>query len=292
MIDYSIGIPVRNEEFTLEKCVDSALSQTHSPSSIYICLNGSNNKTKEVARYLSSHNNLVRIIESAPGKANAWNRIVSQCEDNLVLFTDGDSYLHEDAGKKMVQTMVNYPECCVTGGDISYMTPPNSFLLKNIFRNKWDKIYRVRNLSGTNYMIRKDILMGLSKKFLASLLPPDIINDDALIGAFARHHQKFVKTDTYAKTYPVTNLRDHIESILRVKRGYNQLEIKYPYLFRDGKTLSCEENTEDKLGQLYSTSIAYTGIHSITKVLVNLICTISSQKQNVVWKEPKSAKLK
>jgi len=47
----------------------------------------------------------VRILESDPGKPNAWNRIVAHSGDWYLLFTDGDAFLPNGAAEKMLQAL-------------------------------------------------------------------------------------------------------------------------------------------------------------------------------------------
>ncbi len=87
---YSLWIPVRNEESNIKGVIESVLDQQNPPKNIYVCVNGSTDKsTKIVHDMAKSVSNLVH-LESRPGKANAWNEIIKNSHHDVMVFCDGD----------------------------------------------------------------------------------------------------------------------------------------------------------------------------------------------------------
>jgi len=283
MHEYSVGIPVRNEEGTLETCVQSVLEQSLLPRHIYICLNGSNTATRVLAEQLSIKHKSINLLESSPGKAHAWNRITEKSETNTILFTDGDAYLSPDAGAQMILALENNSECCVSGGNLFYMKPVHDFLLKPLFKNKCNKIYAVKNLSGANYMIKRDELLELAHRHSVDLMPTDIIHDDALVGAIARVEKKFIAANTYAKVYPVSTIGDYVNLMMRLRKGYIQLEEKYPELFYNKHTAGVDGSRTHNIA-------SYSIVQSITQPCVDFVLKLGSKKTETCWKESKSTK--
>ena len=288
-MDYTVGIPVRNEESTLAECVDSILAQSVLPNQVLICLNGSNKATYEVAERLERQIPLVELCYSSPGKVNAWNRIVSIRDNDIILFTDGDVTLPKNSAERLIEALDKNAEACVSGGNLFYKTPPIQNFWSVVLKNKLEQEYHVKNLSGANYMINYPKLRGLATNMGISLLPPGVINEDALIGAIARVNNSFAKADTYAEIIPTTTLREYFELNKRLRRGYQQLENLFPELFFDGQTAGVDSSIDYRSDIIKNRGLTYRTIKATVGGLANLYASLS-KPQDVKWKELKSTK--
>lgn len=99
----SILIPARNEEQTITKCLESALSQDY-PSFEVVELNDqSTDKTGEILSQYSQTSDLLKVIEGKPlekswlGKNWACHQLTSVASGELFLFIDADVVLDRNA---------------------------------------------------------------------------------------------------------------------------------------------------------------------------------------------------
>lgn len=87
---YSLGIPARNEQNNIEWLVESIFDQTKLPEEILICVNNSSDKTRDIVLGLSEKYPTVKLLESLPWKASAWNKIVAETKNKVMVFCDWD----------------------------------------------------------------------------------------------------------------------------------------------------------------------------------------------------------
>jgi len=91
----SVVIPVRNEERSISRLLDTLLSQTRRPDEIVFCDAGSTDNTPAIIeRYISraSHIKLVRADAAFPGKAR--NLAIGAARFDLLALTDAGTRLH------------------------------------------------------------------------------------------------------------------------------------------------------------------------------------------------------
>jgi cellulose synthase/poly-beta-1,6-N-acetylglucosamine synthase-like glycosyltransferase len=226
---YSVGIPVRNEERTLEACVGSVLHQSVPPSAVYICLNGSNAATTHIASELSRADERVRVLHSMPGKPRAWRTIVDASHTNDILFTDGDALVEPRAAERMYEAFEREPDAAIAGGDMQYLVPAEN--MNPLFASFSGKRFRTRNLSGALYMLRRHELFKTAGAAGVYLMPPDTIGEDNLLGAIVRSQGRYVGADTFAEVFVPSTLADYVRVRLRGRRAHNQLRARYPHLY-------------------------------------------------------------
>ena len=178
-LDYSVGIPVRNEEKSLPYTLDSILNQTIPPKEILVCVNGSRDNTRNIVERYSSTNNLVKLLTSPPGKPSAWNRIVSETKNNYNLFCDGDVIISREAAEKLLETLDQDKELLIAGGSLVYLDTNKTFFKKYFLETPGKKIIP-KDIWGALYMIRLKEMKQKSRENSIELMPEEIINEDQL----------------------------------------------------------------------------------------------------------------
>jgi len=111
----TIVVPTYNEEVTIEKKLDNLYKQTYPPNLVEIIVIDSNSKdgTLKIARgFMNSHKELnMKIIAESErqGKSEAINKAFSCAnpQSEILLMTDVDSILKEDAVEKVVSCFAN-----------------------------------------------------------------------------------------------------------------------------------------------------------------------------------------
>ncbi len=170
--NYSVGIPVRNEEKTISKTLSSIINQTIPPKIIYVCVNGSEDKSFEIIEDLSKTEKKIKILTSDPGKGNAWNEILKNSLENKILFCDGDVIINSSAAENMLKTFKNNTDLIIVGGANAYF--PNkteTFFTKYFTENLTGKPIKQNWICGRLYMAKIKELQEIAKTFDIKLMP-------------------------------------------------------------------------------------------------------------------------
>ncbi len=108
---YSIIIPVRNAENTIERCVNSIISQRGSDIQILLIENCSTDDSKRKCELLADkYENVELYISSEIGVSNARNIGLSRATGDIIGFCDADDYYAEDT--------FDYVDHCFNKSDI------------------------------------------------------------------------------------------------------------------------------------------------------------------------------
>ncbi|MFT7677149.1 MAG: glycosyltransferase involved in cell wall biosynthesis [Planctomycetota bacterium] len=101
---FSVVIPAYNREGTIERCIQSALDQSHAPMEILVVDDGSKDRTAELS---ASFGSVVRVISKANGGApSARNHGVREARGEWIAFLDSDDYWEPDHLRRMAQAIV------------------------------------------------------------------------------------------------------------------------------------------------------------------------------------------
>ncbi|MCS7188698.1 MAG: glycosyltransferase [Bacteroidia bacterium] len=122
----AVLIPVRNEEKTLRRCLDSLLSQEYVPQEIWIIDDHSEDNTLSVAlSYVAAHPQ-IKVLSLPPGhegKKAALLHGMAHVKAELIITTDGDTYHPPDTIRKLIAPFAN-PSVQVAGGWVRLQTAP------------------------------------------------------------------------------------------------------------------------------------------------------------------------
>ncbi len=227
-VTYSVGIPVRNEESTIVQTLESILSQSTHPREVIVCVNGSTDNTYAITTDMALSEDKIKVITSSPGKANAWNRIVSVCSDNTMMFCDGDVTINSAAAENMIKTLSGNPELVLVGGSNAYFTSnPNTFFSKYFTEDTQGRLIKPNWVTGSLYMTKLNELFTLADKLKIELMPPDIINEDGLLDVITKGHNEIIDS-AYSTIMKVSTFHDWYIQIKRIMAGQRQIIEKHP----------------------------------------------------------------
>jgi cellulose synthase/poly-beta-1,6-N-acetylglucosamine synthase-like glycosyltransferase len=112
----TVIVPAYNEERSIGRCINSLLKQNYKGKMEVIVVNdGSTDRTAEIIpQYPVKFINL----QKNGGKANALNRAIKDAKGDIIVFTDGDSYIEKSAVSKIVQCFMANPEVSLVAGNV------------------------------------------------------------------------------------------------------------------------------------------------------------------------------
>ncbi len=164
----SILIPMYNEEMHAENKVINCLSQDYPPEKIEILIgsDGSTDRTHEILKHYVHHSRIRIYHFSRSGKAVVLNRLVEHATSEILLLTDADVLLAEDA----ISTGVKYfsdETVGAVGGNINFFS--NSGVVRESFYWRFDKLLRQLEsriattivVSGSIFMLRRELYQPL-----------------------------------------------------------------------------------------------------------------------------------
>ncbi len=206
-MNYSLWIPVRNEEANIRQVIESSLEQSNPPNHIYVCINGSTDwSSKIVTDMARSIDNLVP-LSSNPGKANAWNTIVQESESEILVFCDGDIRFGSWDTLSSLTQILAWSDDLLLGASVIQL--PSSRTMP----------YKLRAPSGQLYALKKTLLEKL--KMYWSQMPEEIINDDLFLTLIAYPHVSVTDEVFFYCNKP--NISDTFHTQLRILRWIRQV---------------------------------------------------------------------
>lgn len=245
MQSYSVGIPVRNEEKTIEDSINAVLTQTRSPEEVLICINGSTDRTSEIVNKISKNENRIRILESEEGIANAWNRLFEQSQTNFLGFTDADVKVRQNAFELLLNEVNNFS---VVGGSIIRKFPKKKTFFTKISDQEFGINIRNRYLCGQLYMINKKKIQENATNLEIPLIPADTINTTQLISLIASYNDSInMIEEALVEINPLLTFEDFVNMRKRISKGRRQLECRYPELYQN--TQSTQKRFEEYLNR-------------------------------------------
>ncbi|HIH31288.1 TPA: glycosyltransferase family 2 protein [Candidatus Woesearchaeota archaeon] len=292
-IEYSVGIPVRNEEKTIVKNIESILVQTISPSEIHVCVNGSTDHTYNKVADMASTEHKIHLIKSIPGKSNAWNKIVSECITNYVMFCDGDVTLNPQAAENILNEFEENKRLILIGGANAYFSAQNNTIFSKYFtENLKGKPIKQDWVCGRLYMIKLNELYNLAKKCEIELMPRDIINEDGLLELITAGHRKIIDS-AYNLSIQVATFHDWKIGFKRVLAGQKQLKQRYPQYFGDSDfSIKRMKNYFRRFNEIdeLSKKMGVTSLLVLRTMLNIYYKLFSGLDYSTTWKETKSTK--
>lgn len=288
-MQYSVGVPVRNEERGIKACLESILAQEVQPENVFVCVNGSTDRTQEIVEDMSRQNPQIQVLSSEPGKCQAWNEIYSQNDSPYLMMTDGDVTLKSNASTELLKAHNESPEQTIVGGSIKYQ--PRDFSLLYLFKTYENSdLYVPETISGSIYMANVDRLKDVfAQNSLGKL--PDVILEDIFLHMLTNPK---ILDSTYSNVKPVNNLRDYFNQRIRLINGNNQLKEQFPQVVQDYKQSKTKNGSKKTLFEKVREKdgiknkifyLSKLGINETLKLYVNKF-----PNQNTVWTTLKSTK--
>ncbi|HIG93871.1 TPA: glycosyltransferase [Candidatus Woesearchaeota archaeon] len=212
MSQVTIGVPIYNEEKTLEYSLDSIVlsaSKLDLPYDIVLCFNGTTDGGRSIAE---NYHFPLKIIESSKGKPWAIQSINNHSDADFFIFTDADTVVHPDCFSKLINAY-SPKVMAVTGRPLPY---PNNSLVYNIInarmlnqdaevsKNPLAKMKQKPFLHGRIYSVRKMVMDELTLKFSENL-GDDTFLSHHLFLYYGRESIVCVK-DANVSYHPVTSI--------------------------------------------------------------------------------------
>jgi glycosyltransferase involved in cell wall biosynthesis len=239
--EYCIGIPARNEANNISGLLQSLLEQTVPPSRIIVCVNGTTDDTFEIASNIAEENPVVKVINSAPGKANAWHAIMDKVTTDKVMFCDGDVRMDKNAAATLLECLNADPSLIIAGGT-AWSINEKKTAFARYFVGSEPEPPEPKWLIGRLYMFRRSMLEERARKLDIELMPRDIINDDGFLEMVCAPHVALTRK-AFATSAGVDSFHDWRHRYIRILAGKLQLENRYGNLqINDGN-----ENTEAEM---------------------------------------------
>jgi glycosyltransferase involved in cell wall biosynthesis len=293
-LDYAVGIPVRNEERTIIRTLTSVLEQTIPPKIIYVCVNGSTDNTANKVADMAVTEKTINLLYSNPGKGNAWNEIVGQCLENVVMFCDGDEIINRVAAENLGYTLEHNPDLVLVGGTCRAVPNRGETFFSRYFIDNFSKSKKIvqRGVSGTLYMVKLKELHRLARSRGVNLMPSDIINEDALLGGLTKGHMEIIPSAYSLYTY-LSTFHDWYYAFKRGLAGQKQLRERYPHLCSDSDSPVGLKYHFDRLMEIegFRRKIGVTSLFLLQQALTVYYNRFGELDYNPVWKETKSTKV-
>jgi len=293
-LDYSVGIPVRNEERTIGYTLESVLKQTILPNKIYVCVNGSTDRTYKVISDFLSNENSVELLKSSPGKANAWHEIINHSVTDKIMFCDGDVKLNNSAAENLLKTFEEENNLILVGGSNAYKkSNGNTFFSKYFAENLDENIIKQSWVCGRLYMIKLNELKKLAEKLKIELMPRDIINEDGYLEMISKGYKKIIDS-SYNLSTQVNSFSDWLIGYKRVLAGQRQLSKRYPEYFGETDfSLNRLNNYYERFKKInsFGKKLGVTSLFALRQILNLYYKFFDNLDYSLTWKETKSTKM-
>lgn len=199
MTSYSVALCSYNGEKYIHQQIDSILSQTHRPSEIVVCDDGSTDRTPEIlAEYQKQYPEIFRIYFNEINLRSVKNfeKAISLCSKEIIFLSDQDDIWAENKAEKIVSFLDNHPEidAVATNG---FCIDENGAVHEKY--SLWDAPVflkeKGKNIDYFEIILHCNIATGASMAFRAAL-KPEIIPFPVLKDY---HHDEWIAVNTARK---------------------------------------------------------------------------------------------
>ena len=199
MTSYSVALCSYNGEKYIHQQIDSILSQTHRPSEIVVCDDGSTDRTPEIlVEYQKQYPEIFRIHFNEINLRSVKNfeKAISLCSKEIIFLSDQDDIWAENKAEKIVSFLDNHSEidAVATNG---FCIDENGAVHEKY--SLWDAPVFLRekgkNIDYFEIILHCNIATGASMAFRAAL-KPEIIPFPVLKDY---HHDEWIAVNTARK---------------------------------------------------------------------------------------------
>lgn len=199
MTSYSVALCSYNGEKYIHQQIDSILSQTHKPSEIVVCDDGSTDRTPEIlAEYQKQYPEIFRIHFNEINLRSVKNfeKAISLCSKKIIFLSDQDDIWAENKAEKIVSFLDNHPEIDVVATN-GFCIDENGAVHEKY--SLWDAPVFLRekgkNIDYFEIILHCNIATGASMAFRAAL-KPEIMPFPVLKDY---HHDEWIAVNTARK---------------------------------------------------------------------------------------------
>ena len=199
MTSYSVALCSYNGEKYIHQQIDSILSQTHRPSEIVVCDDGSTDRTPEIlVEYQKQYPEIFRIHFNEINLRSVKNfeKAISLCSKEIIFLSDQDDIWAENKAEKIVSFLDNHPEIDVVATN-GFCIDENGAVHEKY--SLWDAPVFLRekgkNIDYFEIILHCNIATGASMAFRAAL-KPEIMPFPVLKDY---HHDEWIAVNTARK---------------------------------------------------------------------------------------------
>jgi cellulose synthase/poly-beta-1,6-N-acetylglucosamine synthase-like glycosyltransferase len=240
----SVLIPCHNEELSIKQCINSVLQQSYKPDEIVVVNDGSSDASLSILKAFKKEIKLVHVLKRTGNKnfsiiniptptgnkSFAQERGLQHVTGDIVITTDGDTILHKDFIKNIVEEFKN-PNVVASAGYVksikqNWLTACRQIdylLSQDIHKNAQSLINAMYVMPGCAAAYRTSEL----KKHIS--FDHDTVTED--LDFTYQYHKKNLKLtfckDAVAYTQDPSTLRDYIRQLRRWHAGNWQNLLKH-----------------------------------------------------------------
>lgn len=199
MTSYSVALCSYNGEKYIHQQIDSILNQTHRPSEIVVCDDGSTDRTPEIlAEYQKQYPEIFRIHFNEINLRSVKNfeKAISLCSKAIIFLSDQDDIWAENKAEKIVSFLDNHAEIDVVATN-GFCIDENGAVHEKY--SLWDAPVflkeKGKNIDYFEIILLCNIATGASMAFRAAL-KPEIIPFPVLKDY---HHDEWIALNTARK---------------------------------------------------------------------------------------------
>lgn len=177
MKELSILLPVYNSEKTIEKCINSILSSTHTNFELVIVNDGSNDSSKD--KILSFGDNRIKYFEKKnTGLIDSLNFGINNCSSEIIMRIDSDDYISPEKISFQLNALKS---------SNSILVGSNAYIIDND-----DNIVGETSLPLNHSEIVKSMI-----KIRPSLIHPSIITYKEILERVNYYDDKYIHAEDY-----------------------------------------------------------------------------------------------
>ena len=199
MTSYSVALCSYNGEKYIHQQIDSILNQTHRPSEIVVCDDGSTDRTPEIlAEYQKQYPEIFRIHFNEINLRSVKNfeKAISLCSKAIIFLSDQDDIWAENKAEKIVSFLDNHAEIDVVATN-GFCIDENGAVHEKY--SLWDAPVflkeKGKNIDYFEIILHCNIATGASMAFRATL-KPEIMPFPVLKDY---HHDEWIALNTTRK---------------------------------------------------------------------------------------------
>lgn len=147
-----------NAEHTIQRTIESVITQTY-PNIEYIIIDGgSSDRTLEIIESYSSHVHLL-VSEPDNGISDAYNKGLAHCNGEFIQLLSADDYLAQNTIEISFNNLKNHPEAGFVYGDIILVDSQNRKLMRIYGDKKYKKSikYFMPRINHPTVLVRKSL---------------------------------------------------------------------------------------------------------------------------------------
>lgn len=181
--DYSVIIPVYNAGKTIERCMDSLVTQAEGLAEIILVNDGSTDNSADLCRsYAEEYDNVVLVYQDNAGASKARNRGLDMAKGTYITFVDSDDYVSDQYFNGLNEfgdeDFAVFSNCIVSEHSITVSSLPECLLKAD---NHYDRIMNVikgRIAGPWNKRFKREIIEEYHLRFHPDL----VIGEDFVFG--------------------------------------------------------------------------------------------------------------